>query len=62
MELRAMIEEAAAAIRAKTALVPEICIILGTGLDSLAASIEDATIVPYGDIDRKSTRLNSSHT
>jgi len=44
------VEEAAAVVRARFERVPEAAIILGTGLGGLAAEIEDATVVEYGDI------------
>lgn len=49
-DLRQRIEEAAAHVRAKSALRPRVGIILGTGLDAMAGKVEDATVVPYGEI------------
>ncbi|MEI3607569.1 purine-nucleoside phosphorylase [Pseudogracilibacillus sp. SE30717A] len=37
-------------VTSKTKLVPEIGIILGSGLGSLADEMEDATVIPYADI------------
>jgi len=48
--LRAQIEDAVAAIRARAALVPEVAVILGTGLGSLSDSLKVETRVPYGEI------------
>ena len=48
--LRAQIDEAVAAIRARVALVPEVAVILGTGLGSLSDSLKVETRVPYGEI------------
>ncbi len=45
-----MIAEAVAAVRAATTLVPEVAVILGTGLGGLAEEINVATRIPYGDI------------
>jgi len=45
-----MIQEAKAAIRKECPLVPEIGIILGTGLGRLAERIEKTTIIPYEEI------------
>ncbi len=45
-----MIAEAVAAVRAATTLVPEVAVILGTGLGGLAEEIDVATRIPYGDI------------
>jgi purine-nucleoside phosphorylase len=48
--LREQIEEAVAAIRGRTALVPAVGLILGSGLGELAAAVEGATVVPYDDV------------
>lgn len=44
------IHEAVAAIQSRTALVPEIGLVLGSGLGSVADQIEDSVIIPYTDI------------
>ncbi len=44
------VEQAAAAIRAKTKLVPQIGIILGSGLGNLTEEIEADASMEYGDI------------
>ena len=44
------IKQAADYIRAKIPAVPEVCIILGSGLGSLADIAENKTIIPYTDI------------
>lgn len=44
------IQEAVAAVRQRTAFVPEIAIILGTGLGALAHDIQDAVTIPYAQI------------
>jgi purine-nucleoside phosphorylase len=46
----AQIREAAAFIRGKTSLEPEIALILGSGLGVLADHVEDAAVIPYEDI------------
>ena len=48
--LRREIDEAVAALRRKSALVPEVAVILGTGLGSLSDSLAVEARVPYGDI------------
>ena len=48
--LKAMIQQATNQIRIKSNLIPEIGIILGTGLGSLADGIEISARVDYGDI------------
>ena len=48
--LRAEIEEAAAAVRAKSRTRPEVGIILGTGLGDFAGALEVEAVVPYEDI------------
>ena len=49
-ELRTHIEEAARAVRAKAPLVPELGLILGTGLGDLTQGLESAAVVPYAAI------------
>jgi purine-nucleoside phosphorylase len=49
-ELKKHISEAAAGVRAKSTLRPEVGIILGTGLGDLSESLEAATVVPYAGI------------
>lgn len=49
-ELRRHIDEAAQAVRARTRLVPEVGIILGTGLGDLTQALETDAVVPYADI------------
>ena len=48
-ELLARIEEAARAIQSRSALRPEVGIVLGTGLGELAG-LETEAMVPYGEI------------
>jgi purine-nucleoside phosphorylase len=45
-----MIEAAVRAVRARTTLVPEAAIILGTGLGALGAEVTVETRIPYGEI------------
>ena len=45
-----MIQEAKSFIEKKTSLVPEVGIILGTGLGKLADEIEPAAVIPYEEI------------
>jgi purine-nucleoside phosphorylase len=49
-ELKTRISEAAAGVRAKSSLRPEVGIILGTGLGDLSQSLEGVTVVPYAGI------------
>lgn len=44
------IERAAAAVRARFARVPDVAIVLGTGLGGLAKAIEVEQVIEYGDI------------
>ncbi len=60
-DLKTMINEAAAFIRTKTKVVPEIGIILGTGLGSLADGIEIASRVDYGTIPHFPVSTVESH-
>ena len=49
-ELRDKIDAAVEAVRERSDLKPTVAIILGTGLDRLADSIEDKTAIPYDEI------------
>jgi len=49
-ELRTMIDEAAAAIRARRDIRPRVGIICGTGMGALANAVENATVIPYDQI------------
>ncbi len=44
------IDQAADAVRARTSQRPRVGIILGSGLNDLANSVEKADIIPYGDL------------
>ncbi len=48
--LRSHFEAAAATIRERTLLEPEIGMILGSGLNHLADAIEDSVVIPYMEI------------
>ena len=50
MEMRTWIAEAAGAIRARFSRRPQVGIICGTGMGSLAERIEQAVRIPYGEI------------
>lgn len=50
LELKKKIQEATDFIRQKTSLVPDIGIILGSGLGDLADQIEDAIRIPFEEI------------
>lgn len=49
-DLFVQVEAACGAIRSRFQIAPRVGIILGTGLGGLAAQIEGATIIPYGEI------------
>lgn len=49
-DLRAQIDEAVAAVRKVTGSVPEVAIILGTGLGALAEQIDDPVACEYADL------------
>src|SRR5215510_13893748 len=59
--LKGRIDEAAAAVRAKSALVPEVGVILGTGLGDFADSLRDRVVVPYGQIPHFPVSTVESH-
>lgn len=48
--LRVQIEQAVTAIREKTALVPQVGLILGSGLGELANAVTEATEIPYDQV------------
>lgn len=60
-DLKTMIDEATKFIKTETSLAPEIGIILGTGLGSLADGIEVAAKVEYGDIPHFPVSTVESH-
>lgn len=45
-----LIDRVAGTIRSKINIQPEIGLILGTGLGGLADSVQDAVVIPYGEI------------
>ncbi|MHC4713770.1 MAG: purine-nucleoside phosphorylase [Planctomycetota bacterium] len=59
--LKATIDEAAEAIRAKCDLEPEIGIILGTGLGALAGDIDKQAEIPYDEIPHFSETTLETH-
>jgi purine-nucleoside phosphorylase len=48
--LQNMIDEAVGAVRRHSSVVPAVGLILGSGLGELVESIENATVIPYGEI------------
>lgn len=46
----AQFDEVAAAIRARTSYKPTVALILGSGLNGLADSVQKADIIPFGDL------------
>jgi purine-nucleoside phosphorylase len=60
-ELKRQIDDAVASLRARTKLVPEVAVILGTGLGELATSLEVETRVSYRDIPHFAASTVESH-
>ena len=60
-ELLDQIREAAAYVKSRTALVPEVGIILGTGLGDFADALQPDVVIPYGDIPHFSRSTVESH-
>jgi purine-nucleoside phosphorylase len=60
-ELKSRIDEAAAAVRAKSPLRPVAGIILGTGLGDFADALRGRTVVPYGEIPHFPVSTVESH-
>lgn len=50
MDVYARIQEALGYIRSRTELVPEVGIVLGSGLGALAEEVEDRVEIPYAEI------------
>ncbi len=61
VELRTRIDEAAQAVLARTALRPEVGIILGTGLGDFADAIGGEAVIPYRDIPHFPVSTVESH-
>ncbi len=49
-DLRQRLQDAANDVRSFDERVPAVALVLGSGLGAFADSIEDATVIPYGDI------------
>jgi purine-nucleoside phosphorylase len=60
-ELKRQVDEAVASLRAKTRLVPEVAVILGTGLGELAEGLEVEARVSYRDIPHFAVSTVESH-
>src|SRR5687767_6854155 len=60
--LPARIEETVSAIRERTGLVPEVAIILGTGLGGLTERIELEVAIPYTDLPGFAVPTVESHS
>ena len=60
-ELKRQIDEAVASLRGRTALVPEVGVILGTGLGTLAEGLTVETRIPYKDIPHFAVSTVESH-
>lgn len=61
-ELRAQLDAAVAAIRARADFQPEVAIILGTGLGALGSEISVQTEIPYAEIPHFPLSTVESHT
>ncbi len=61
-ELRAQLDAAVAAIKARSDFQPEVAIILGTGLGALAREIRVQTTIPYADIPHFPLSTVESHS
>ena len=60
-ELMTQIDEAAAVLKRRTRMRPEVGIILGTGLGDLAGSLENPLVVPYSEIPHFPVSTVESH-
>ena len=60
-DLRRQIDEAAAFVRSKTGVKPEVGIILGTGLGDFADALDVRSVIPYRDIPHFPVSTVESH-
>ena len=60
-ELKRQIDEAVASLRGRTSLVPEVGVILGTGLGTLAEGLTVETRIPYKEIPHFAVSTVESH-
>ena len=60
--IRATLQEAVGAVRAKTSFVPDIAVVLGTGLGGLGREIAVETAIPYADLPHFPLATVESHT
>lgn len=60
-EQMVQIDEAAAAVRKRTRVVPEVGVILGTGLGEFAQGLEVETVIPYHEIPHFPVSTVESH-
>jgi len=60
-ELKRQIDEAVASLRGRTSLVPEVGVILGTGLGTLAEGLTVETRIPYREIPHFAVSTVESH-
>jgi purine-nucleoside phosphorylase len=61
-QIRAGLKASVEAIRSRSTMVPDIAIILGTGLGGLASEIEVETAIPYSEIANFPLSTVESHT
>ena len=59
--LKQQTDESVALIRSRTGLSPEIALVLGSGLGFYAGQMEDATVIPYGEIPHFETSTAPGH-
>ncbi|MCK4761778.1 MAG: purine-nucleoside phosphorylase [Candidatus Aminicenantes bacterium] len=50
MKIYDQINEAAAFVKSRTALLPDVGVVLGSGLGEFAETLEKKTVIPYGEI------------
>lgn len=61
LELKSQINDAVKYIRSQTDVVPEVGVILGTGLGALAHQVEDSLEIPYEEIPHFSVSTLEAH-
>lgn len=60
-DLLAMVKETADTVRERCPLQPELAMILGTGLGQLAEHVDDATVIPYKELEHVPAPTVATH-
>ena len=61
MDQYEMVKKAVASVRSKTDFVPEIAVVLGSGLGALAECVENPIVIPAAEIEGSGVSTVSGH-